>query len=504
MTGRNHALLQPSAAVSTIVVASAKNTQSWRNTRVAAPAPVRLPGSALPRPDRPAVTGWSGASGARFDTGRFRGGAMVQVGRSWGGAIERDVADAPVDPPGVYLLGQAAAPTGADEQLVMPCLASYTGAATKGGPVRDQRLTASPSVETLTATDSTGDPLSATLEMIADRLFDQARRLRRAANVASWRDLAARASSVGEAPAGVAAPVSVEFGQLQARLDAAATLVSELDGAIDGLLRDLTQRGGRDLVESDEPLYPRGATTTRDLRPKKQRVDEIIWVQEEERHRLAREIHDGPAQVLSNAVMELEFCQRLLDRNPDRLRQEIAKLKANLRLGLADVRSFLFDLRPPALQDLGLAATLGRLAEEYQNRFNIAVVLEIADLEAERLSPAIEVTLFRIVQEALQNVQRHAGTDQVTLRCQRTPGSLRVEIADAGRGFDPAQLPEKHLGLVSMRERAQLIGGQLTICSQPGQGTCISLVLPIEPGEGMATTTGYRPRTRGAGTGRTE
>ena len=200
---------------------------------------------------------------------------------------------------------------------------------------------------------------------------------------------------------------------------------------------------------------------------------------EEERYRLARDIHDGPAQVLANAVLELQYCERLLTRDPTALPAELAQLEASLRDGLVEVRRLIFDLRPPALVEMGLSTSLRRYAEEFRQRAHIAVTLSIPETE-ERLASTQEAAVFRIVQEALQNVRKHAGATHVWLRVRQRAADWVVEVSDDGNGFvvDYVTGGRPTLGLISMRERAQAIGARFEVSSAPGEGTTITVVVP--------------------------
>jgi two-component system sensor histidine kinase DegS len=210
-----------------------------------------------------------------------------------------------------------------------------------------------------------------------------------------------------------------------------------------------------------------------------------VWAleaQEEERRRLAREIHDGPAQVLANATFQLEYCNRLLERDPARLKDELVRLGGDLREGLAEVRYFIFDLRPGPLAELGLSATLQRYAENFQSRSGIEVELDL-DFEPVRLSPTKEVAVFRILQEGLQNVRKHSGATHASVSLRVRPDGLVVSVKDDGVGFDSSQRAEsggRHFGLSSMEERARLIGAELRVNSKPGQGTSVVLRVPSE------------------------
>jgi two-component system sensor histidine kinase DegS len=213
-----------------------------------------------------------------------------------------------------------------------------------------------------------------------------------------------------------------------------------------------------------------------------------VWAleaQEEERRRLAREIHDGPAQVLANATFQVEFCQRLVERDPSRLPAEMEKLKSDLREGLAEVRYFIFDLRPGPLAELGLAATLQRYAENFQQRSGIELSLDL-DYEQARLSPTKETAVFRIIQEALQNVRKHSGAKHGCITLSSREDGMFVAVEDDGVGFDPGARAEaggRHFGLSSMEERARLIRADLRITSAPDRGTKVELRVPPESAE---------------------
>lgn len=211
---------------------------------------------------------------------------------------------------------------------------------------------------------------------------------------------------------------------------------------------------------------------------------QVAVAQETERQRMAREVHDGPAQALANAIFELEFCERLLEKDPVKLRQELGRLKDDLRQGLADLRHFIFGLRPAVLSELGLAATLARYAEGYQSRCGIAVTLEVG--EGLQLDSTQEVAIFRIVQEALQNTRKHSKASKVVIRLQPEPDRLVVNVEDNGEGFDLAETGKHstgHFGLRGMEERARLIGAELTIESNRRSGTKVILLVPREQRE---------------------
>lgn len=204
----------------------------------------------------------------------------------------------------------------------------------------------------------------------------------------------------------------------------------------------------------------------------------LLQAQEDERQRLAREIHDGPAQALANAIFEMEYCERLWDKNPQQMKKELGRLKQDLREALADVRYFISDLRPAPLSELGLDPVLRRYLDDYQARFGIKVKASLVTLG--RLSAPQELAIFRIIQEALQNTRKHSGASEVDVRITQEPEAITVTIEDKGIGFDVNQYrggQGRQFGLASMSERARLIGAELSITSGKG-GTKVVLTVP--------------------------
>ena len=204
----------------------------------------------------------------------------------------------------------------------------------------------------------------------------------------------------------------------------------------------------------------------------------LVQGQESERARLAREVHDGPAQILTHMAMGLEFCEQLLRNQPKSVPQELAKLRGNAREGLRDIRRFIFNLRPPSLSESGLVPTVQRFIDDFREQCNIEV--RVNAIEPGSLSPDAELAVFRIVQESLRNVQKHSEAAHVVVDIARqSDGTTLMTIKDDGKGFDDSA-STSGAGLVSMRERAELIGGKLNVNSRPGYGTELTLLLPGE------------------------
>ena len=207
---------------------------------------------------------------------------------------------------------------------------------------------------------------------------------------------------------------------------------------------------------------------------------------ESERSRLAREIHDGPAQVLANALFIVGIAEHTVKRDPAAVPAQLSTIRDLLRDGITEIRRFMFELRPSLLDDQGLIPTLRYYASEHGRVFGTQVSLTIDD-RVPTLSGDQELCLFRIVQEALHNIQKHANVAHAEISVLRHDRWLMLEIVDSGRGFDPAQLGsdrDSGVGLRGMRERAALIGAGLSIESAVGGGTRITLNIPL--GDGVA------------------
>lgn len=203
---------------------------------------------------------------------------------------------------------------------------------------------------------------------------------------------------------------------------------------------------------------------------------------ESERRRLAREIHDGPAQVLANALFIVGVSQQTIKRDPAAIPEYLATIRDLLRDGITEIRRFMFDLRPTLLEDQGLGPTLRYYVSEHERVFGTHVSLTI-DERLPVLSGEQELCVFRVVQEALHNIRKHADVTVATVSLRRRGRWLALDIADAGRGFGVGQPNEGNrqgVGIQGMRERARLIGARFEIDSAVGEGTRVSLELPMD------------------------
>jgi two-component system sensor histidine kinase DegS len=210
----------------------------------------------------------------------------------------------------------------------------------------------------------------------------------------------------------------------------------------------------------------------------------IIRIQEEERQRMARDIHDGPAQLLSNVVLKAEICEKMIDIDLEKAREELRELKKTVRESLQDVRRIIYNLRPMSLDDLGLIPTLQRYVITFQEDSGISVSFQTKGTQPE-LKSEISVTVLRIIQEALNNVAKHAKADCITIHIEFMPMQLKLFVIDDGEGFDTGILKEKTddissgFGLIGMRERVELLNGEMDIGSEPGRGTRLNIMIPF-------------------------
>jgi two-component system sensor histidine kinase DegS len=215
----------------------------------------------------------------------------------------------------------------------------------------------------------------------------------------------------------------------------------------------------------------------------------IILAQEDERKRIAREIHDGPAQSLANLILRTEIAERMLEtQDYEMIKNELADLRTQVRLGLGEIRKIIFNLRPMALDDLGLVPTLRKFVQDFEEKSRIRAVFEVNGKE-KRLPSAMEPAMYRLVQEAFNNALKHAQPTFVSLEMSFQEDTIQLLIGDNGIGFQVEQVESRsrihsQFGLVGMMERVELLQGKIEIESTVGQGTKIRIQVPIkaEPG----------------------
>lgn len=215
----------------------------------------------------------------------------------------------------------------------------------------------------------------------------------------------------------------------------------------------------------------------------------IILAQEEERKRIAREIHDGPAQMLANLVLRTEIVERMLVKQEFGLvHREVVDLKGQVRGSLEEMRKVIFNLRPMALDDLGLIPTLRKYVHDFEEKTRIRTVFDIKGKE-HRLTSAMEAAVYRLVQEALSNVAKHSGAHQVLVEITYQAQLIKIIVKDDGSGFNMEELKRKqstreHFGLVGMRERVELLEGRMEIQTASGQGAAIVIHIPTNVDKG--------------------
>ncbi len=204
----------------------------------------------------------------------------------------------------------------------------------------------------------------------------------------------------------------------------------------------------------------------------------LLTAQEEERSRIARDLHDQIGQSLTALLLGLDRQLERPDGSAEAIRDELRRLRRLTAVTLADVRRIALDLRPAVLDEFGLAAALRRIARELHERYTIAVnvLVDVPD----RLPRQVETVLYRVAQEALTNVVRHAQAAEASIVVTVPHGSVQLVVEDDGVGFDPDALaPAEQIGLIGMRERLELLGGSLRLESAPGSGCSVHARLPL-------------------------
>ena len=264
------------------------------------------------------------------------------------------------------------------------------------------------------------------------------------------------------------------------------------DSALDAQQRLLVMRGQLEKLQNDKTHLEKSKVLIEKMRPqpgdgkggpvgaggKMASVEMLVNAQESERQRLSRQMHDGPAQALSNFILQTEIAMRLLEVDPAQAREELSNLKVSALGTFQKVRNFIFELRPMMLDDLGLAPTLRKYAEAFREQAGIEVNVTVTGTER-RLEPYLEVMIFRAVQELIGNASRHSQATQVKAHLDMADELIRVNVDDNGKGMDVEAVQEgKSLGLKLIRERAELLGGAFEIDSAVGKGTRITFSVP--------------------------
>ena len=219
----------------------------------------------------------------------------------------------------------------------------------------------------------------------------------------------------------------------------------------------------------------------------KEERSKLISKEEVVRHQLARDLHDGPAQAVAAITMNVEFIKRLLERDPRRVLEELDKLSGLAKRTTYEIRTMLFELRPLVLETQGLKVTLEQYLERFQgNSAGAAILLDADGAASVQLETKTEGTLFNIIQEAVNNALKHAKAKTVWVRLRREGRNLIAIVQDDGIGFDMQAVMRTYekrgsFGLLNIDERARLVSGNAEIQSAPGNGTTVTIIVPIEP-----------------------
>jgi PAS domain S-box-containing protein len=251
-----------------------------------------------------------------------------------------------------------------------------------------------------------------------------------------------------------------------------------------GIMLDITEQ-----KRAEEKLRRSLEILRRTMEERRALVVRLEEAQEEERRRIAADIHDDSIQVISAADLRAQALAQRID-DPE-LRAEALALHETLRDAVERLRHLLFELRPPALDRDGIVAALRQYLDQPWGGPAPQTELEVR-LEGEPPSE-VRAMLFRIAQEAITNVRKHAGATHLRVVLETEGGGVRLRVEDDGRGLDPIDLSEPapgHLGVTAMVERAELAGGWCRIESEPGRGTTVECWLPLEPGPGLVAGTG--------------
>jgi signal transduction histidine kinase len=237
---------------------------------------------------------------------------------------------------------------------------------------------------------------------------------------------------------------------------------------------DQVRRRTEELEEANRELGRRGAQLQELSR-------RLVEIQEAERAAMSRDLHDTAAQALTALGMRLSRLTKHCG-NPARAQSEIEELRSLTDQVMLDLRRLAANLRPASLDRYGLVAAVEQYLESLRKQGGIELDLRTAGIDTERLPPDVETALYRIIQEALSNVMRHSGATAAAITIERTDGALTAAISDNGVGLDvDSALRKGRLGLLGMRERAQMLGGALSIESSPGSGARVTVRVPITP-----------------------
>jgi two-component system, NarL family, sensor histidine kinase DegS len=287
------------------------------------------------------------------------------------------------------------------------------------------------------------------------------------------------------------AAISTHLQQVQKQESNVEELKMAYDSALDAQQRLFVMRGQLEKLQNDkghldkylailhkasqtQNVSAASSIPTSAAKSQMAGIEMIVSAQEAERQRLSRQMHDGPAQALSNFILQTEIAMRLLDVDVAQAKNELGDLKATAMSTFQKVRNFIFELRPMMLDDLGLMPTLRKYADAFKEQTGLDVSVTVTGTER-RLESYLEVMVFRAVQELLGNAARHSQATMVKVQVDLGNDLLRISVDDNGKGFDPDTLKEAtNLGLNLIRERAEMLGGSFEVDSKIGSGARIA------------------------------
>jgi two-component system sensor histidine kinase DegS len=301
------------------------------------------------------------------------------------------------------------------------------------------------------------------------------------------------------------ASITAHLQQVQGQFDSIprADIRMAYDSALDAQQRLFVMRGQVEKLQSDQTHLDRYITVIervlktlegdtfvapreRSSAATVETVEMMIQAQEAERQRLSRQMHDGPAQALSNFILQTEIAMRLFDLDQAKAREELSNLKLSATSTFQKVRDFIFDLRPMMLDDLGLVPTLKRYVDVFKEQPGLDIRLSVTGMER-RQGPYLEVVIFRAIQELLGNAIRHSQASQIVVQVDMGDTNLKVSVDDNGKGFDVEILEERgNMGIKVIKERVEMLGGYFEVNSIIGQGTHITFQLPASEVESVA------------------
>jgi two-component system sensor histidine kinase DegS len=289
--------------------------------------------------------------------------------------------------------------------------------------------------------------------------------------------------------------ITVHLQQVQSQLESLprTDIRVAYDSALDAQQRLFVMRGQLEKLQSDQGNFKRyldmlyraqklsaGSEQTQSSKPMGQStsLEMLVNAQESERQRLSEQMHDGPAQALSNFILQTEIALKLFDIDSTRAKEELGSLKLSAMNTFTKVRSFISDLRPMMLDDLGLVPTVKRFVDTFKelNGIETSIVITGTDI---RLESYLEVFVFRAIQEMVKNAAQNGLATNIKVQINMDETNTRLSIDDNGKGFDSSnQADEKGLGLRMIKERVDLLGGKMDIDSNISQGTRITIQIP--------------------------